>query len=282
MTYREALKEAIVQLTNAGVPDADYDARELLLYVTGMTLSDWLMKASERIGDAEADRYAELVGRRAGREPLQQITGAQGFMGLSFHVTKDTLCPRPDTEILVEKAIPVCKDADVLDMCTGTGCIAISIAVLAGARSVTATDISEAALKVASDNAKRNRAEVKWILSDMFEKVEGTYDVIVSNPPYIDREQMENLMPEVKEYEPRAALFGGEDGLDFYRILTSQAKDYLRRGEGTQNGKGGFLIVEIGYDQGNAVAGMFRAAGFAEVELIRDYAGHDRVVLGHL
>ncbi len=269
-----------MQLNNAGVPDADYDARELLLYVTGMSLSDWLLKAQERIKDAEADRYAELVGRRAGREPLQQITGVQGFMGLSFRVTRDTLCPRPDTEVLVEHAIPVCKDADVLDMCTGTGCIAISLSKLAGARSVTASDISEAALAVARDNAFRNGADVTFVLSDMFEKVEGTYDVIVSNPPYIDREQMECLMPEVKDYEPHAALYGGEDGLTFYRILTAEGAKYLR--PAGSDGKGGYLIVEIGYDQGIAVSELLSANGFSEVKVIKDYAGNDRVVVGHL
>lgn len=269
-----------MQLNNAGVPDADYDARELLLYVTGMSLSDWLLKAQERIKDAEADRYAELVGRRAGREPLQQITGVQGFMGLSFRVTRDTLCPRPDTEVLVEHAIPVCKDADVLDMCTGTGCIAISLSKLAGARSVTASDISEAALAVARDNARRNGADVTFVLSDMFEKVEETYDVIVSNPPYIDREQMECLMPEVKDYEPHAALYGGEDGLTFYRILTAEGAKHLR--PAGPDGKGGYLIVEIGYDQGITVSELLSANGFSEVKVIKDYAGNDRVVVGHL
>lgn len=248
--------------------------------MSGMTLSDWLMRSGERMKDAEADRFAELVGRRAGREPLQQITGVQGFMGLSFRVTRDTLCPRPDTEVLVEQALPLCDGADVLDMCTGTGCIAISLMKLSKARSVTAADISEEALAVAKDNAARNGADVTWILSDMFEKADGIYDVIVSNPPYIDREQMEHLMPEVKDYEPRTALYGGEDGLTFYRILTAEGAKHLRAAGPDR--KGGYLIVEIGYDQGVTVPELFRANGFSEVKVIKDYAGNDRVVVGHL
>lgn len=274
------MKQATNQLKNARVPDAEYDAKQLLYHVTGMTVGDWLMRGNERITEREAEAYAELVGRRAGREPLQQIIGTQIFMGLPFHVTTDTLCPRSDTEVLVEKAIPLCKGADVLDMCTGTGCIAISLSKLSAPKSVTGVDISKEALTVAKDNATSNDATVDFILSNMFQAVTGTYDVIVSNPPYIPTEQMEGLMPEVKDYEPRIALFGGEDGLDFYRILTAESRRFLRA---PASGKeGGYLIVEIGFDQGITVPDLFRAAGFADVCVIKDYAGNDRVVLGHL
>lgn len=274
------MKQATNQLKNARVPDAEYDAKQLLFHVTGMTVGDWLMRGNERITEREAEAYAELVGRRAGREPLQQIIGTQIFMGLPFHVTTDTLCPRSDTEVLVEKAIPLCKGADVLDMCTGTGCIAISLSKLSAPKSVTGVDISKEALTVAKDNAASNDTAVSFILSNMFQAVTGTYDVIVSNPPYIPTEQMEGLMPEVKDYEPRIALFGGEDGLDFYRILTAESRRFLRA---PASGKeGGYLIVEIGFDQGITVPDLFRAAGFADVCVIKDYAGNDRVVLGHL
>lgn len=280
MTYREALKTATVQLRNAQVPDADYDARELLFYVTEMTREQWLLRSGEHITEAESTRYAELLGRRAGREPLQQITGVQYFMGLPFSVTSDTLCPRQDTELLAETAIPLCKGAKVLDMCTGTGCLAISIAKLAGPASVTAADLSKPALSVAMANAKANGADVTFAASDMFENVGETYDVIVSNPPYIPAEQMDTLMPEVKDYEPRMALYGGEDGLDFYRILTAEGAKHLRPA-GPEK-KGGYLIVEIGFDQGKSVPELFRAAGFSDVTVKKDYAGHDRVVVGHL
>ena len=274
MTYREALKTAVNQLKNAQVPNAEYDAKELLLFVSGMTLSDWLLRASEQIPAGIFNAYAELIGRRAGREPLQQITGVQEFMGLSFHVTKDTLCPRQDTEVLVETAIPFCNGADVLDMCTGTGCIAVSLKLLGKAAKVTAADISAAALSVAKTNAEQNGADILFLESDMFERIGEHYDVIVSNPPYIDAKQMKELMPEVREYEPASALYGGEDGLTFYRILTEEGIKHLN--------KGGYLIVEIGYDQADRVSELFRNAGLSEVKVIKDYAGNDRVVVGHL
>ncbi len=245
-----------------------------------MTREKWLLRSGEHITEAESTRYAELLGRRAGREPLQQIIGVSYFMGLPFKVTSDTLCPRQDTELLAETAIPLCKGAKVLDMCTGTGCLAISIAKLAGPASVTAADLSKPALSVAMANAKANGADVTFAASDMFENVGETYDVIVSNPPYIPAEQMDTLMPEVKDYEPRMALYGGEDGLDFYRILTAEGAKHLRPA-GPEK-KGGYLIVEIGFDQGKSVPELFRAAGFSDVTVKKDYAGHDRVVVGHL
>ncbi|MBO4670203.1 MAG: peptide chain release factor N(5)-glutamine methyltransferase [Lachnospiraceae bacterium] len=274
MTYREALKTAVGQLKNAGVPNAEYDAKELLLFASGMTLSDWLLRASEQIPVNVSLAYGELIGRRAGREPLQQITGVQEFMGLPFHVTGNTLCPRQDTEVLVETAIPFCNGADVLDMCTGTGCIAVSLKLLGKAANVTAADISTAALAVAKTNAAENGADITFIESDMFAQISGSFDVIVSNPPYIDAKQMNELMPEVREYEPVSALYGGEDGLTFYRILTEEGIKHLH--------KGGYLIVEIGYDQADRVSELFRNAGLSGVKVIKDYAGNDRVVVGHL
>lgn len=245
-----------------------------------MTREEWLLRSGEHITEAETTRYAELLGRRAGREPLQQIIGVQYFMGFPFRVTRDTLCPRQDTEILAETAIPLCNNARVLDMCTGTGCLAVSIAKLAGGAAVTAADLSEPALLVAAQNATANGADVTFVVSDMFSNIKDTYDVIVSNPPYIPADQMETLMPEVKDFEPRMALYGGEDGLDFYRILTAEGAKHLRKAGPDE--KGGYLIVEIGFDQGKSVPELFRAAGFSDITVKKDYAGHDRVVMGHL
>lgn len=278
MTYREAWKIATIQLKKSGVPEAEHDARELLYHATGMSVNDWILRSSEKMTEKEASLFSSYIGRRAAREPLQQITGVQYFCGLPFHVTKDTLCPRPETEAWVDAVIPFCKGAKVLDMCTGTGCIAISIAKLAEPASVTAVDLSEAALDVAKGNAKSNGADVEFIKSDMFAEIKDTYDIIVSNPPYIPAEQMEELMPEVKDFEPRMALYGGEDGLDFYRILTHEAVKHLRR----TSEMGGYLIAEIGFDQGISVPELFTGAGFTEVKVIKDYAGLDRVVMGHL
>ena len=278
MTYREAWKIATMQLKKADVPDAEHDAKELLFYATGMSVNDWLLRNGEKITGEEANRFCEYIGRRATREPLQQITGVQYFFGLPIHVTKDTLCPRQETEAWVDSVLPLCKGARVLDMCTGTGCIAISIAKFGEPSSVTAADISKEALTVARGNAEENGVNVEFIESDMFAEIQDVYDIIVSNPPYIPAEQMKTLMPEVKEYEPEIALYGGEDGLDFYRIITAEAVRHLRK---TDN-NGGYLVVEIGYDQGVSVPELFKAMGFVDVKVCKDLAGLDRVVLGHL
>lgn len=278
MTYREAMEQALGRLVASEVPEAELQAKYLLWHITGMNGATWLMRREESIPDEVAAEYVTLVERRCQREPLQQITGEQEFMGLSFYVNKDVLIPRLDTEHLVMRALERCKGADVLDVCTGSGCIAISIAKLTEPRSVTAVDISEQALSVAKENAARLGADVHFARSDMFSEVEGEFDVIVSNPPYIPPEQLRELMPEVREYEPRLALYGGEDGLDFYRILAQEAPKHLRVRE---DGSGGYLMLEIGYDQGESVAGLLRDAGFENVEVHRDYAGLDRVVTGH-
>ncbi len=279
MTYREAMEQALRRLEASEVPEAELQAKYLLWHITGMNGAAWLMRREESIPDEVAAEYATLVERRCKREPLQQITGEQEFMGLCFHVNKDVLIPRQDTEHLVMLALEKCKGADVLDVCTGSGCIAISLAKLGEPKSVTAVDISEQALSVAKENALRLEADVHFAKSDMFSAVEGEFDVIVSNPPYIPPEQLRELMPEVREYEPRLALYGGEDGLDFYRVLAKEAPKHLRVGEGS---RGAYLMLEIGFDQGESVAGLLRDAGFENVEVHRDYAGLDRVVTGHL
>lgn len=286
MTYQEAMAEATARLETQEVPEAALQAKYLLWHITHMNGAAWLMRRGESISREELEQYEALVTRRCTREPLQQITGEQEFMGLPFLVTKDVLIPRQDTEHLVMLALERCKGARVLDMCTGSGCIAVSLAVLGAPAEVTAVDVSPAALRVAEENARRLEAKVHFVLSDMFENMAGQYDMIVSNPPYIPPEQLRELMPEVRNYEPHLALYGGEDGLDFYRILTKEAKRFLRSGEQAvstgETGRGGYLMVEIGYDQGESVSALFREAGFTEVCVHKDYAGLDRVVTGHL
>ncbi len=286
MTYQEAMAKATARLEAHEVPEATLQAKYLLWHVTHMDATSWLMRRSETISEEEQEQYEALVARRCTREPLQQITGEQEFMGIPFMVTKDVLIPRQDTEHLVMLALEQCKGARVLDMCTGSGCIAISLAMLGAPAEVTAVDISLAALHVAEENARRLEAKVHFIQSNMFENIQGQYDIIVSNPPYIPPEQLRQLMPEVLEYEPHLALYGGEDGLDFYRILTKEAKRFLCSGEQNASvdeiGRGGHLMVEIGYDQGESVSALFHEAGFTEVCVHKDYAGLDRVVTGHL
>ena len=279
-TYREAVQRGCEALQEAGVPEAFLQAQQLLWYVCGMTPADWLMRREDSIPAREWEAFSAVIEKRVTRIPLQYLTGEQEFMGLPFRVSPAVLIPRQDTEHLVEEALACCEGKRVLDMCTGSGCIAISIAKLGKPASVTGADISPEALAVAKDNAKRLEAEVTWVQSDMFAGIAGEYDVIVSNPPYIPPEQIVGLEPEVKDYEPRIALYGGEDGLEYYRVLVTEGAKRLRpAGNGE---KGGILMVEIGYDQGVSVPALFREAGFADVRVKKDYAGLDRVVVGHL
>lgn len=196
-------------------------------------------------------------------------------MGLPFKVNSNVLIPRQDTETLVEEALKVVKPGEkVLDLCTGSGCIIISILKNVPGAQGTAIDISKQALLVAKENAKRNGVSVDFEWSNLFEHVTGTFDVIVSNPPYIPSEEVLKLMPEVQFFEPVLALDGKEDGLYFYREIIASCREYLKP-EGT-------VLFEIGYDQGSAVSGLLKDAGFLDVRVIQDLAQNDRVVTGHL
>lgn len=272
MTFREALNQGTALLKAAGVPEAELDASYLLEFVWGIGRHDFFLKQNECVKESEWLRYKELLLKRAKRMPLQHIIGETEFMGLPFYVNRDVLIPRQDTECLVERVLPFAKAKSVLDMCTGSGCIGISIAKLCPETRVTAVDVSDKALQIASENAKRNEVKVTFVESDLFEQITGRYDLIVSNPPYIEHEEIQTLMPEVRDYEPASALDGGEDGLDFYRKITSQASEYLACG--------GMLAFEIGYNQGRAVEALMKEQDFFDIEIGRDYAGLDRMVVG--
>lgn len=269
MTVREALRLAGERLERAGVPDAALDARLLLAHIVGenpLMLS--INGARELNGDALA-AFTEMVKRREAREPLQQITGEAAFMGMTFRVTPDVLIPRQDTEILCEEALRRIggRQARALDVGTGSGALAVSISLLSRA-DVTATDISAVALSVARENAHRLGAQVRFLEGDLYEAVgDERFDVIVSNPPYISREEMAALMPEV-HWEPETALYGGEDGLDFYRRLTKDAAAHLR--------PGGALLLETGYRQRDAVCAML-AEHVGTPFALKDYGGNWRV-----
>ena len=219
----------------------------------------------------EFDEYEIALKKRAEHVPLQYIVGETEFMGLKFKVNSSVLIPRQDTETLVEETLKVVQPGmKVLDLCTGSGCIIISILHSVPGVDGCATDISKQALNVARENAKLNDVQVMFEQSDLFDRVAGVYDVIVSNPPYIASAEILKLMPEVQLFEPQEALDGKEDGLFFYREIASGAKDYLT--------SGGRLLLEIGYDQGAAVSSLLADAGFTEVRVIRDLARNDRVV----
>ena len=276
MTYAETYKQAVKLLEDAKVPEAALDARLLLEFVCDTNRNTLLVHGDREVTDAEAARYEEVLAVRAKRIPIQQIMGVQEFMGLEFTVNEHVLIPRQDTEILVEAVLKHLHDGmRVLDMCTGSGCILVSLMHYSNDCSGVGADLSKDALTVARSNAEKllhPDQSIEFIQSDLFEQVTGKFEIIVSNPPYIRPDVIETLMPEVREHEPMMALNGGADGLDFYREIVSGSKEYLAGG--------GMLFFEIGYDQGEDVKTLMEQAGFAEVNVVQDYAGLDRVVYG--
>ena len=300
-TLRQLLDEATEKLNTTKVPDPRYDARALLMSAYQLSPAQYLLYEHDApealiprvLPDAEALSAATTlfqanVDRRRRREPLQQILGTAGFYGLDFLVTKDVLCPRADTETLVDAVLGNVDNegASLLDVCTGSGCIAIALTKFGAFRDTTAVDISDAALAIARRNADRllitEAVDFTLLRSDMFsalaERTEDEqmkrYDVIVSNPPYIPSAVVDELEPEVRDYEPRIALDGTADGLRFYRILAAESVHYLK--------PGGRIYLEIGYDQGESVPALLAAAGFRDITVIRDFGGNDRVVAAHL
>jgi release factor glutamine methyltransferase len=260
-------------LDKAGIMDAALDARLLLEYVTGMDRNGLLLHGTQEVPADKEGEYLELIEKRAAHVPLQHLTGHQEFMGLDFAVNEHVLVPRQDTECLVEEAMLYVEDGmKVLDVCTGSGCIIISLARYKNGLEAVGCDISEEALKVAKANAVSNETDVEFLSGDLYEAVDDKFDVIVSNPPYIRRAVIEDLMEEVRDHEPRIALDGGEDGLDFYRRLLDGADDHLL--------PGGVILFEIGYDQGEEVKSLMEERGFKDVAVVKDLAGNDRVVRG--
>ena len=279
MTLEEAYRLGSDVLNEAGVPDAGTDAWILLEHVTGVSRTRYYVNPRQVLSKEEEERYLSYIEKRKKRIPVQHLTGVQEFMGLEFIVNEHVLIPRQDTEVLVET---VWEDLEpgmrVLDMCTGSGCILISLmkrmqTVLGedGIAGVGA-DLSREALQVAEENASKQKVGAVFVESDLFDKVEDTYDIIVSNPPYIRTSVIKELQEEVKLHDPYAALDGKEDGLFFYREIIKKSKEYLK--------KGGRLYFEIGYDQGEDVKKLMEEAGFSEVTVKKDLAGLDRVVFG--
>ncbi len=273
MTYRELFEYGKKQLEDAGIEEAALDARLLLEYICHTDRNALLVHGDSVRSNLEEQFYRMVIENRAQRIPLQHITGQQEFMGLTFKVNEHVLIPRQDTEILVEEAMRYLSDGmRILDICTGSGCILLSLLKYSNECEGLGVDISDDALAVARENAQNLGLETEFRHSDLLEKVEGKFDMIVSNPPYIETTVIDTLMPEVREHEPMLALDGREDGLYFYRRIVEQCTSYMTRGAR--------LFFEIGYDQGEAVKDMMIHKGFCEVEIIKDYAGLDRVVTG--
>lgn len=276
MTYRDAIVTGEKTLQEAQIIDAKNDAWLLLAMACKIDHTFYYMHIDEDMPEEMEHEFEVLIKKRAERVPLQYITGKQEFMGLTFLVNSNVLIPRQDTETLVEEALKVVKPGmKVMDMCTGSGCVLISILKNAHGAQGFGYDISKQAINVAKENAKLNEVPAVFERSNLFEEVaDEKFDVIVSNPPYIRSGEIAGLMPEVADFEPHEALDGGEDGLHFYREIAEHCSDYLN--------PGGHLLLEIGYDQGEAVSAMLREAGFQDVCVIKDLARNDRVVKGHL
>ena len=278
MTYRECYEQGCRTLQAAGIEEAALDARLLLEAVCGTDRNDLLVHGEQPVAPEAEEKYLNWIRQRAEHIPLQQLTGEQGFMGLTFSVNEHVLIPRQDTEILVEEVLKELHDGmRVLDMCTGSGCILLSLLHYSNDCEGLGVDLSAEALEVAGRNVLKvltpEKAEhAHFLQSDLFEKVEGKFEIIVSNPPYIASAEVEKLMPEVQDHEPRMALDGTEDGLYFYRRIIEEAGKHLM--------SSGMLFFEIGYDQGQAVSELMRTEGYCDVQVVQDYAGLDRVVFG--
>ena len=285
-TLESLLKKGTTILKDNGLEEAGLDAWLLLEYKTGKNRAYYFAHGDEPVSDETAAEYLELIGRRAGHIPVQQLTHQAFFMGYEFYVNENVLIPRQDTETLVEEGLKCLEDVEkpeILDMCTGSGCILISLLLERQDARGAGVDVSPEALEVAKENASllkvENRAD--FLESDLFSapyfcekggKEGGNYDILISNPPYIATEEIETLMEEVRLHDPRKALDGMEDGLYFYRKITKEAGKYLKPGGG--------LLYEIGCTQGEAVSEMLRNAGFEKVQVVKDLPGLDRVVMG--
>lgn len=274
MQYAKLYQIGKEQLQKAGITDAELDARLLLEFICHTDRNALYAHGDQEIEDEKMHDFLQLIEKRAVHIPLQHLTGEQNFMGLDFLVNEYVLIPRQDTEILVEEIMRDLHDGiRILDMCTGSGCILLSLLHYSNDSSGVGVDVSEDALAVARQNADRlAEKQAVFIQSDLFEKVEGSFDLIVSNPPYIRSQEIAGLMPEVREHEPHLALDGKDDGLHFYREIIKGAMPHLKRG--------GQLFFEIGYDQGEAVQALLAANGYTEIAVVKDYAGLDRVVYG--
>ncbi len=285
MDYRGLLRRAEDELRAAGIDDWKHDAWALMEHALGIDRLGYLLDGGSTVAADGENEYKRLVGLRCSHVPLQHITGSAWFYGREFAVTPDVLIPRQDTEVLVGEALSRLEGGSVLDLCTGSGCIVLSLLLEKSGLNGVGTDISGAALEVARRNGERlgvdcnasgEACTVDFRQGDLYGALgEGeTFDMVVSNPPYIPTGDIEGLDPEVRLHDPMLALDGHEDGLYFYRRIIDGCEGHLKRG--------GWLVLEIGMDQGAAVASMMEQKGFGDVLVRKDLAGLDRVVLGRL
>lgn len=284
-TVRQALSGATAELAKAGITDALPEAEYLLTHILGCKRHALFLDPDRALTDDESVLFEGYLERRIKREPSQYITGEVDFRGHTLKVTRATLIPRPETELLVDEALkaasPLEKNAVILDLCTGSGCIAISAALEIKGSRVYATDISEAALAVAKENALINNAgAIEFFKGDLFKALpgglKGAFDMILSNPPYVAESDRALLSPEVRDFEPEGALFGGADGLDVVKKIIEGAPEYLK--------KGGVLIMEIGYGQSERVKEITLNDNnrYSEALVRKDYSGIERILVARV
>lgn len=280
MTWQALMKEELERLRQADIPEADSDIRLLAMDVAGCTYSTLILRMAEEVTEKQAQRLHAYVTERMTHKPCQYILGTHEFMGYEFATAEEVLIPRPETELLVEEACRIAenwKDTPdgrkrrVLDLCCGSGCIGISFSKLRHGRDlVELADISDAAIALTKKNRERLQADCAVIQTDLFMQIEGKYDMIVSNPPYIRTDEIPKLMAEVRDFEPHLALDGKADGLYFYDKIIREAREYLY--------EDGYILFEIGQDQLDAVRGLLVENGYTDIKGIKDYAGLDRIV----
>ena len=275
LLVQDIIKMAETQLTDAGVDNPKGDAEEIYCYLMHVDKSKFFMEWSEPAADRTCEQFFDLVARRANREPLQYIIGMQGFLDLALQVKPGVLIPRYDTEVVAESACEVFKEKKgdtVLEIGCGSGAIGIALAKKVGAK-VTAVDINPDACELTKENAQRNGVKMDVLCGDLFEPIKKKkYHMIISNPPYIKTADIEGLMPEVRDHEPREALDGGEDGLEFYRRIAAGAADHLK--------KDGILVLEIGDDQAAQVAAILTATErYGDIQVGKDLTGKDRAIV---
>ena len=276
MKIDELLKEGKIKLTENKIEDANLIARVLLEFILKIDRNELIKKQLQEIEKEKEEEYKQKIEQILQGMPLQYITNSQEFMKLNFFVNENVLIPQPDTEVLVEEVIKIAQiesKTKILDICTGSGCIGVSLAYYLKNAKITMSDISKNAIEIAKKNAKKNKVleQTNFIKSDLFENIKEKFDIIVSNPPYIETDVIKNLSKQVQN-EPKIALDGGEDGLLFYRKLISEAPNFLN--------DNGYLCMEIGYDQKEKVIELAKQEEvFSKIEAIKDLSGNDRVII---
>jgi release factor glutamine methyltransferase len=282
VTIAEAIQKAAVRLAAQQVPDARRNAELLLCHALGRDRAWVLVHGRDELDALSLRSFETSIDRRAAREPLQHITGFQEFWGLPFTVTRDVLIPRPETEFVVEAAAAAVSETPapvIIDLCTGSGCIAVSLAYELPRARIFATDRSGAALDIARHNARRNGVadRIRFLEGDLFGPLDeldltGRADVIAANPPYVRSGDLASLQPEVRDFEPELALIAGPEGTEVAERIIGAAPEYLR--------SGGSLIVEMGLGQAEALRKAIKTAGrYGPVEVLKDLAGIERVII---